>query len=194
MRCAGRRFFQTLSEGAASIRTGEIAHFTERGLALKTGEEIEADIIVTATGLNLKVFGNIELSVDDVAVETSQRIVYKGLMLDGVPNFCFAVGYTNSSWTLKVGLLTAHFIRLLGHMRDNGLTSCTPQRPADTMDHRPLLDFGAGYVQRAIAMLPKQGDRYPWQMTFSYFADSKLFRRGRVDEAELQFSGPGVAE
>jgi cation diffusion facilitator CzcD-associated flavoprotein CzcO len=181
-------FFDAISNGSASICTAGVDSFTKDGVRLSNGQTLEADIIITATGLKLRLFGGIDLRIDGDQINTAGRYVYKGLMLDGVPNFCFAVGYTNSSWTLKVGLLNDHFCRVLRHMQDRDLNVCVPRKPTAPMPSRPLLDFGAGYVKRAIPFLPKQGDRYPWQMTFSYFSDAKLFRRGRVDAPELQFS------
>lgn len=182
-------FFEAIKAGKASIATGAIESFTPNGLRMKSGEEVTADVIVTATGLTLKVFDNIPVSVDGTQFNPAERIVYKGMMLDGVPNFAFAVGYTNASWTLKIGLLCEHFCRLLEHMDQNALTTCTPTRPDRDIATRPLLDFEAGYVLRSLDSLPKQGDEFPWEMSFSYASDAKLFRRGEVAHPALSFSG-----
>ncbi|MCJ9430527.1 flavin-containing monooxygenase [Kordiimonas marina] len=181
-------FFKELSAGRASIVTGQIDRFTETGVLMESGEEIPADIIVTATGLNMKLFGGIELRVDHKRVLPPQKLVFKGMMLDGVPNFCFAVGYTNSSWTLKIGLLCQYFCRLLKEMDDRGMAVCVPERPEGEIETRPLMDFGAGYVKRAIRWMPRQGDREPWEMTFSYIADAHMVKHGPVIDPALHLS------
>jgi len=188
-------FFKELANGRVSIVTGAIDRFTETGIRIASGQEIAADVIVTATGLNLKFLGGIELRVDGVRVNPSEKLVFKGLMLDGVPNFCFAVGYTNSSWTLKVGLLCQYLCRLLKEMDDRGHAVCVVERPKGGIGTRPLLDFGAGYVQRSLHMFPRQGDSYPWQMTFSYVSDARLVRRGPITDPAMRLSpAPSSAE
>ena len=155
--------FNELRRGRASMVTGAIDCFTATGVRMQSGEEIEADIIVTATGLNLKLFGGVELSLDRARINPAERLVFKGMMLDGVPNFCFAVGYTNSSWTLKVGLLCRYFCRLLKELDERGEAVCVVERPPGEIATRPLLDFDAGYVKRSINELPRQGGQHPWQ-------------------------------
>ncbi len=179
--------FKAIKSGKASVVTDHIQTFTEKGILLKSGKELEADIIVTATGLNVQLFGGISLFKDGQAVEFNKTLAYKGMMLSGVPNFAFAIGYTNSSWTLKVCLLCEHFCRLLDYMGKHGHAVCEAQAPAG-IKTRPLLDFGAGYVQRSLDMMPKQGPREPWVMSMDYFRDVKLLRHGRVDEKWLAFS------
>jgi monooxygenase len=183
--------FRTLSTGKASIVTDRIASFTERGLRLVSGKELEADIVVTATGLNIQLFGGIEVRVDGVALRPSEHVAFKGMMFDGVPNFAFAIGYTNSSWTLKVGLLCEHFCRLLGYMGEHGYAAVVPQRGRADMPTQPLLAFGAGYVQRALAELPRQGSEYPWRMSMDYAVDVKGLREGPVEDPNLRFYRPG---
>lgn len=186
--------FKAIRRGSASIVTGAIDRFTEGGVRMASGEEIAADAIVTATGLQIKLFGGAELFVDGSRVEPAERLVFKGMMLDGVPNFCFAVGYTNSSWTLKIGLLCRYFCRLLALMDAEGHGVCVAERPSAGMATRPLLDFGAGYVKRALDMLPRQGDRAPWEMTFNYIEDAKMLGRGPIKDPALRFSpAPGAA-
>ena len=167
--------------------TDRIATFTERGVLLASGRELDADIIVTATGLNVQLFGGITLTVDGEPVDLSQTVAYKGIMLSGIPNFAFAFGYTNSSWTLKVGLLCEHFCRLLRHMDDHGFDSVRPELEDPAMPTKPLLDFGAGYVQRAINEIPRQGVRGPWQMTMNYTVDADVLRTGPVTDPGLRF-------
>ncbi|MGC5223618.1 flavin-containing monooxygenase [Micromonospora sp. DT81.3] len=145
---------------------------------------------VTATGLSVLVFGGIALRVDGEEVLLPDRVAYKGIMLDGVPNFAFAIGYTNASWTLKVGLLADYFCRLLTYMAEHGYTTVTPRRPAG-METRPLLDFAAGYVTRAADALPRQGAEGEWRMSMNYYADVRNLRRGRVRSPSLQFGRAG---
>lgn len=179
--------FKAIGAGKADIVTDHIERFTESGVLLKSGRTLEADIIVTATGLNVQMFGGITLHKDGKPVVLSETLSYKGMMLSGVPNFAFAVGYTNSSWTLKVCLLCDHFCRLLGFMAREGYNVCEPKAPAG-IETRPLLDFGAGYVQRALDSMPRQGPCEPWVMSMDYFRDIKLLRRGTVAEKCLSFS------
>jgi monooxygenase len=178
--------FKAIKDGKASVVTDRIVTFTERGIALESGQELEADIIVTATGLNLQAFGGIALSVDGEPVHLSDTVAYKSMMLSGVPNFVFMFGYTNSSWTLKVGPLCEHFCRLLAHMDAQGLDVCYAEVDDPDMATRPLLDFDAGYVQRAVGQLPKQGDHGPWQMVMDYRRDVEVLRDGPVTDDALR--------
>ena len=180
--------FKAISAGDASVVTERIDTFTERGIKLESGKELEADIIVTATGLNLQAFGGMTLTVDGVEVNVADRVAFKGLMLDGVPNFAFTFGYTNSSWTLKVGLVGDHFTRLLAHMDANDHQICYPQISDPHMETSPLLGIGAGYVKRSIDQFPRQGDDGPWRMTMDYTADVKMLRDGPVEDESLRFA------
>ena len=178
--------FESISNGKASVETDTIDTFTESGIKLNSGQHINADIIVTATGLNLLPLGGLVPKIDGEAVTLSKCITYKGMLLSGVPNFAIAVGYTASSWTLKIGLLCEHFTRLLNHMNKRGFTQCTPAEEPN-METQTLLNFGAGYIQRSLDKLPRQGTRYPWSMSFNYAEDVKIFRKGRVDDPALKF-------
>ncbi|MFJ1606182.1 flavin-containing monooxygenase [Streptomyces sp. NPDC088253] len=180
--------FKALNKGTASVVTDRIATFTETGIRLESGRELDADIIVTATGLNVRLFGGMALSVDGEPVDFADKVAFKGMMLSGVPNFAFAIGYTNSSWTLKVGLLCEHFTRLLGHMDATGADICCPELPDPAMPTRPLLDFGAGYVKRSLHELPRQGLAHPWLMSMNYHSDVKLLRGGPVEDVNLRFA------
>ncbi|MFG1922400.1 flavin-containing monooxygenase [Cryptosporangium sp. NPDC048952] len=186
--------FRSIRRGTASVVTDRIDTFTEAGIRLASGRELEADIIVTATGLNLQTFGGATLSVDGRPVHLPDHVAFKGMMLSDVPNFAFAIGYTNASWTLKVGLLCEHFCRLLLHMRRHGYDICVPERPDPDAPTRPLLDFGAGYVQRALDQLPRQGLRGPWLMSMNYGSDVKLLRNGPVTDPDLRFRARDRAE
>ena len=180
-------FFRVLRKGQASIATGRIAGFTEKGVQLESGEHVDADIIVSATGLNLQLFGGVRLDVDGRPVRLPETVAFKGMMLSGVPNLAFTLGYTSSSWTLKVGLLCEHFCRLLDFMAERGHRVCTPVADPK-MRTKPLLSFGAGYVQRSLDELPRQGERFPWLMSGNYAADVRLFRKGAVVDKRLAFT------
>lgn len=183
----GGDLFKVLAKGKASMATDRIASFTETGIELESGAHLDADIIVTATGLNLQPFGGIGISVDGKPLTLSGTVAFKGMMLSGVPNLAFAIGYTSSSWTLKVGLLCEHFCRLIGYMDKKGLEVCTPVVDPK-METQALLNFGAGYVLRSLDKLPRQGKAFPWTMSWSYAADAKLFRKGQIADKHLQFS------
>jgi cation diffusion facilitator CzcD-associated flavoprotein CzcO len=178
--------FEVISSGDASVVTDRIETFTETGIRLVSGVELEADIVVTATGLYLLACGGIDLAVDGEPVDISQTTAYKGMMLSGVPNFAFAIGYTNASWTLKVDLVGEYFVRLLDHMDDQGWDQCVPVVGPE-VETRPLLDFAAGYVQRSLSEFPTQGDRGPWQLTMDYSKDVPLFTKQPVADGALQF-------
>lgn len=172
--------FKCISKGDVSMMTDKIEKFTEHGLLLESGREIEADVIVTATGLNLQMLGGIPITIDHEPLNPAEKLTYRGSMLSDVPNLCFAVGYTTSSWTLKIGLLCEYFCRLLNHMDANHVNVCYPEHPKNSGNTRPLLDFGAGYVQRSISQLPRQGDAAPWIMPMDYVPDAKHFRHGPI--------------
>jgi monooxygenase len=179
--------FRALRKGNASIRTGAIDRFTERGLRLASGEELPADIVVTATGLNLLACGGMEIVVDDERIELSKTLAYKGMMLSGVPNFALTIGYTNASWTLKADLVARYVCRLLNHMAEHGYAVCTPQRPAGDLPTVPLIDLKSGYVLRSIDQLPKQGPAAPWRLYQNYPRDVLLMRYGPLDDGGVRF-------
>jgi monooxygenase len=179
--------FEALHLGTASIVTDTIETFTERGIRLTSGEELEADIIVTATGLNLVPFGGIELSVDGATVKIPETMAYKALMLSGVPNFSFTIGYTNASWTLKADLVAEYVCRLLGHLDDHGFRSVVAL-PDDDIAEEPFMDFSSGYVLRALDTLPRQGDREPWRLRQNYLYDVRTIRKDDIDDGVLRFA------
>jgi monooxygenase len=178
--------FRVIADGQASVVTGPVETFTEDGVLLTDGRELPADIIVTATGLNVQPIGGITLTVDGDEVKAPDRVVYKGMMLSGVPNFAFVFGYTNASWTLKVGLVGENFTRLLRHMDAHGYGTVTPVADAG-MATAPFTSFASGYIRRALDALPRQGSRAPWRISPTYSEDVKLLRRSRVDDPELRF-------
>ncbi len=179
-------FFAAITSGRAEVVTDQIDHFTATGLKLTSGAELDADIVVTATGLNLLALGGIELVVDGEAVVIPERVAYKAMMLDGVPNFAFAIGYTNAAWTLKVDLVSSYVSRLISAMREHGYTSVTPALPTAPMATSPFIDMRSGYFRRSLDTLPLQGDRAPWRLRQHYRKDARLFR-SPIDDPELQF-------
>jgi cation diffusion facilitator CzcD-associated flavoprotein CzcO len=183
--------FEAIAGGRAEVVTDRIRAFTETGLELESGRELEADAIVTATGLNLLFLGGIELAVDGELVDVPQKMTYKGMMLNGVPNFAFTVGYTNASWTLKADLTSEYVCRLLAHMDAHGHRQCVPELDPSVVE-APLLDFTSGYVLRSLDQFPKQGSREPWKLRQNYFFDRRTIRRGEIDDGTMRFSPAGV--
>ena len=179
--------FASISAGEASVVTDRIKTFTERGIELESGEDLEADVIVTATGLNLLFLGGMELTVDGEPVDVPGKMTYKGMMLSGVPNMAFTVGYTNASWTLKADLTSEYVCRLLRHMDAHGYRRCVPEVDPSVTE-QPLLDFTSGYVQRAVHRFPKQGDRAPWRLRQNYAYDLRHLRHGPIQDSVLRFS------
>jgi cation diffusion facilitator CzcD-associated flavoprotein CzcO len=185
----GGDLFRTIRQGKAEIVTDTIASFTSTGLRLASGRELVADIVITATGLRLLPLGGIAFSVDGEPVELPNTLAYKGMMLSGLPNFAFLVGYTNASWTLKVGLVCEHFTRLLSHMDAAGYDQVTPTPdPLAASDTAPLLNFSAGYVLRAVSDFPRQGARAPWQLAMNPNVDRAVLREGPVEDPALRFA------
>jgi cyclohexanone monooxygenase len=179
--------FRQIREGRASVVTDTIRRFTEKGLELCSGEEIEADIVVMATGLEFNVLGGISLRLDGRGYEPSRAIAYKGMMLSDVPNFAMTFGYTNASWTLKADLTAGYVCRLLRYMDRKGYAIATPRGDPSVLPE-PFLSFTSGYVQRALARLPKQGSRRPWQVYQNYLRDLFAIRYGRIADGVMQFS------
>ena len=178
--------FRAIRDGRASVVTDRIERFTERGLLLESGAELEADIVVTATGLNLLPLGGIEMRVDGESVDLPATTVYKSMMLSDVPNFAFAFGYTNASWTLKVDLVCEHVCRLLSRMDARGADTAVPVCAHEGMERRPFLDLSSGYVQRAVDRFPRQGTVGPWNVEMAYEQDVARLREGAVEDPELQ--------
>jgi monooxygenase len=174
--------FRAIRHGRASIVTDTIEAFTPTGIKLTSGAELEADIIVTATGLNLLAFGGLQLTVNGQPVHLPDTMAYKGMMLSGVPNFAYIVGYTNASWTLKADLVCEYVCRLLVHMHTEGYDVCVPERDPSVAEE-PFMDFAAGYVLRSIDQFPKQGERAPWRLRMNYLRDVLTLRHGSIDEA-----------
>jgi cation diffusion facilitator CzcD-associated flavoprotein CzcO len=185
-------FFKAIRAGKASIRTDRIERFTEKGLRLNSGEEIEADVIITATGLNLLAIGGMDLSVDGKDIDLPSTVAYKGMMLSGVPNFALTLGYTNASWTLKADLVAEYVCRLLKHMDAHGQGVVTPLAPSPDEPLSPLIDLQSGYVLRSVDKLPRQGPVAPWRLHQNYPRDLLLMRRGSVADEGVRFSNAPV--
>ncbi len=178
--------FRVIREGKAEVATGHVDRFTERGIRLTDGTDIPADVVVTATGLELQLFGAATLSIDGQAVDPSKAMNYKGMMFSDIPNLAYAFGYTNASWTLRADLTAAYVCRLLDTMKVRGAVQATP-RIADTdLTEEPLLDFTSSYVKRGIDRLPRQGSKAPWRVRQSYLRDRITMRFGDVTE-QMEF-------
>ena len=181
-------FFTALRDGKASVVTGTIDRFTEKGVRLTGGEHLDADVIVTATGLTMVAFGEIALTVDDRSMDSHELHVYKGMMFDGVPNLAWCVGYTNASWTLRADLTSRYVCRLLNYLGRHDIDFATPRLPAAARDTgEPLMNLSSGYVRRAAAVLPRQSDRRSWRMLNNYLLDLPRMRLSRIDDGDLQF-------
>jgi monooxygenase len=185
--------FRALRKKKASVVTGEIETFTEKGLKLRSGAELEADLIVTATGLDLEILAGVQLTVDGERVEPSKTFNYKGLMYSNVPNLASSFGYTNASWTLKCDLTCEYVCRLLNHMRKHGYRQCTPRNHDPALAEEPWVDFSSGYIQRTLHLFPKQGSKAPWKLRQNYARDIMTLRFGRIDDGVMEFSNPPVA-
>ncbi|HEU4737388.1 MAG TPA: NAD(P)/FAD-dependent oxidoreductase [Solirubrobacterales bacterium] len=182
--------FKAIRNGDATVVTDTIERFTEDGIKLDSGEQLEADVIVTATGLNLLFLGGMELVVDGDPVDVSAKMAYKGMMLSGVPNCAFTVGYTNASWTLKADLTSEYVCRVLAHMDANGYRKSVPELADPSVEELPLLDFTSGYVLRSLDKFPKQGSKEPWKLRQNYVLDIRTIRRGPIDDGAMRFSNP----
>ncbi len=185
--------FDAIKAGRASVVTDTIDTFTRSGLKLASGRTLDADIVVTATGLHLQMFGGMTLAVDGVPVEQSRTMTYKGMMLSDVPNLISIFGYTNASWTLKADLTAEYACRLLNHMDRRGALAATPRKVDPELREEPFLDFSSGYVQRAMADFPKQGSKRPWKLYQNYALDLVTLKYGKVDDGTMVFSGRGAS-
>jgi cation diffusion facilitator CzcD-associated flavoprotein CzcO len=179
--------FKAIRGGRASVVTDHIETFTEHGIQLASGAELEADIVIVATGLNLLAIGGMTLNVDGADIDLGATVAYKGTMLSGVPNFALTLGYTRASWTLKADLISEYICRLANHMDQRGYQVCTPLAP-DTPQREPIIDLQAGYVLRSVAMLPKQGPAAPWRQYQNYPRDVLALRHGPLEDEGVRFT------
>ncbi|AOW92002.1 FAD-containing monooxygenase EthA [Rhodococcus sp. WMMA185] len=184
----GGDLFKTIRKGKASVVTDTIETFTETGIALTSGKHLDADIIVTATGLDLLALGGVDLSIDGEPVDLTKRLAFKGTMLSDIPNFSFAVGYVNAPWTLKVNLVADFLCRLLTEMDRRGATVAVAENDRPDMPTQPLLDFAAGYIQRSAHLWPQAGTEDPWNLQMDYYRDVVVLRDTPIDDGTLTFS------
>jgi cation diffusion facilitator CzcD-associated flavoprotein CzcO len=180
--------FAAVRAGTASIVTGVIDRFTPKGLLLRSGEELPADVVVTATGLEVQVLGGARIEVDGRTVDPAATVGYKGMMLSGVPNMAMAMGYTNASWTLKCDLIAEYVVRLLDHMQRNGYRSVTPVEPPGSVPREPFVNLTSGYIRRAAGRLPSQGSRAPWRVHQNWLLDRRLYRRSPLEDEGVVFT------
>ena len=178
--------FKAIRAGTVSVVTDQIERFTTDGIRLESGRELPAEVVVTATGLNLLALGGIDYVVDGEQVELSETMAYKGMMLSGVPNFAYVIGYTNASWTLKADLACEYVTRLLGYMAERGYRTVVPERDPEVREV-PFIDLDSGYVRRSLDQLPKQGDRAPWRLRMNYLRDLVTIRHGAIADKALRF-------
>jgi cation diffusion facilitator CzcD-associated flavoprotein CzcO len=186
--------FLAIKSGKAKVVTDTIETFTECGIRLKSGKELPADLIVSATGLVLEVLGGLQFSVDGHAIELARTFNYKGMMFSDLPNMAYTFGYTNASWTLKTDLTANYACRLLNHMDAIGVRQCTPRIRDASMPTIPFLDFSSGYIQRSMDRFPQQGARMPWKLHQNYVRDLMALRFGKVDDGAMEFSNPVTAQ
>lgn len=185
--------FTSLSEGRASVVTDRITSFTERGIQLESGRELEADLIVTATGLTLTVLGHVTFTIDGAPVDFAETVAYKGMMYSDVPNLAAAFGYTNASWTLKCDLTSQYVCRLLTHMQQTGTRQCTARVSDPAMEFDRFVDLASGYIMRSVDLFPKQGKKTPWRTYQNYLRDLLALRYGGLEDGYMEFSNPKPA-
>jgi cation diffusion facilitator CzcD-associated flavoprotein CzcO len=179
--------FKSIKSGKAEVITDTIQQFTANGILLSSGKELQADIIVTATGLKVQMLGGMTLRLDGKRVEPKDIHCYRGVMFSDIPNFAVAIGYTNASWTLKCDLNCDYVVRVLNHMDKNQFSVCTPRFDSGNFSSEPLLDFDAGYIKRAVDILPQQGSKAPWKVYQNYLRDSFLLRYSSIKDKYLEF-------
>lgn len=182
--------YKTIRRGKAEVVTDTIKTFTEKGVLLESGRELEADIIITATGLDLLFIGGMELSVDGKEVDIHNRFMYRGMMMEDVPNFAAAVGYTNASWTLKVDITCDFVTRMLNHMHKTGMRQAVPHNTDKTVEPERLLGLTSGYVMRSEGRFPLQGSKAPWRVYQNYVKDYRSLKMAKVDDGVMVYSNP----
>lgn len=181
-------FFDAINSGKAEVVTDTIDTFTERGIRLHSGRELEADLVVSATGLNVKILGGMEASVDGEAIVPGEKIFYRGTMFSDVPNFAMVIGYTNATWTLKVDLICRYICRLLNRMDATGTDTVVPRLNDPSVKRRPLIELTSGYLARVKDQFPKNGSKMPWRLHQNYILDRLMLRRAKLEDGSLDFS------
>ncbi|WP_237056930.1 flavin-containing monooxygenase [Microbulbifer sediminum] len=187
--------FEAIRSGLASVETDEIATFTADGIRLKSGKELAADIVITATGLKVQVLGGMDLQVDGQSVEINRRLTYKGVLMEGVPNMGWVFGYTNAAWTLKADLSADYLCRLLNHMQKEQQTVFMPVDREGCKDEESVMAaLKSGYVQRADHLLPRQGTKYPWRLVNDYERDARILLESPIEDGILSFSSQAMRQ
>jgi len=181
-------FFKAIRSGKAEVVTDEIETFTEKGIKLRSGRELEADLIVSATGLNVVMLGGATATIDGERFDPSQKFFYRGAMFDDVPNFALVVGYTNATWTLKVDLVHQYVCRILNYMRERGFDEVRPVLDDPEVRPRELIEMTSGYIARVRDQLPKNGSKKPWKLYQNYILDRVMLKRARLDDGALRFA------
>ena len=180
--------FKILRSGKASVETDQIEKFTETGIQLKSGKHLDADIVVSATGLEIQILGGIKGTIDGQPLDTSKSMLYQGVMVSDVPNMAMIIGYINASWTLKVDVAADYICRLLNYMDKNGYDEVIPEGDqTELMDDTVMGSLSSGYIARAASVMPKQGKHAPWKVTNNYLADRKALKNARFDDGVLKF-------
>ncbi|MFP5431234.1 MAG: flavin-containing monooxygenase [Gammaproteobacteria bacterium] len=185
--------FKVLRKGQGSVVTDHIETFTETGIQLKSGQHLDADIIITATGLDLQILGGMQVLMDGQPIDMTQRLNYKGIMFEGLPNIAMIFGYTNASWTLKADISSEYVCRLLNTMDKKGMRQCTPRNTDPSVVPESFVDMRSGYIQRALAKLPKQGNKAPWKVYMNYFLDLPMLRYSPIEDGSMELSNPKSA-
>jgi len=181
--------FKILREGRASVETDQIEKFTANGVQLKSGKHLEADIVVSATGLNIQILGGIKATIDGKPLNTSEHMLYQGVMVSDVPNMAMIIGYINASWTLKVDIASEYVCRLLNFMDEKGYKEVIPQGDATQLEEDTVMgSLSSGYIARAVDVMPKQGKSGPWRVTNNYLADRKALKNASFEDGVLKFS------
>jgi len=183
--------FAAIKAGKAAVVTDQIDTFTPGGIRLRSGAELPADVVVTATGLVMRLMSGVQLAVDGRPVDLAQTMSYKGTMFSDVPNLAAAIGYTQASWTLKCELIARYVTRLLNYMDRRGFVQCTPRKTDPSVAEEPVINLTSGYIQRALSTLPKQGSRRPWKLYQNYILDTLTYRLGKVDDGTMEFKRRG---
>jgi cation diffusion facilitator CzcD-associated flavoprotein CzcO len=191
--CPDGDLFKAIGDRRATIVTDEIETFTETGIRLRGGEELKADVIITATGLRLLPLGGARIAVDGHQLRLPEQMAYKGMMLSGVPNAALVMGYTNASWTLKCDLTLEYVCRLLNHMHKRGYAYCVPEQNDPTVAPEPMLNLTSGYIQRSVHKFPRQGSKRPWRVYQNYALDVVALRLGSLEDGVMRFVRAGAA-
>ncbi len=186
--------FKVIKQGKASVVTDHIERFAEDGIQLKSGKKLEADIIITATGLKVQMLGNMQVTIDGEPLKPSTKMSYRGVMFEDLPNMGMVFGYTNASWTLKADLISSYVCRLLKHMDEKGVRQVTPRNHNASIKRLPFINMQSGYISRVKDQIPQQGDERPWKLYQNYFLDMTLLKMASMDDPSLEYANPVIRE